>query len=92
MEATFQKISKGKTQERHFVLFNDCIVYARIVVRGTKRQYQFRDKLDLAMIVCDDQALNHSGFPADRTWHCSTAVVLFLLLSFPFLHCTLCLG
>jgi len=35
MEATFNKVSEGKVQERHFFLFNDMLVYVSTNVFGS---------------------------------------------------------
>jgi len=53
MEANLTYISKGKSQEMHFVLFNDSLIFGR-VLNKKKEQYQFKDKLDLALTVASD--------------------------------------
>jgi hypothetical protein len=70
MEGDFLKLSKGKNQERHFVLFNDIILYARIINKK-REQYQFKDKLDLKLTVASeildaDSMCNAITSPAQR--------------------------
>ena len=53
MEATFIKVSKGRAQERHFFLFDDVLVYAKILNRK-RDQFLFKDRLPLRIAVCMD--------------------------------------
>ena len=51
MESTMDKISKGKTQERHFYLFNDLILYGKeSVLKSTKIQCKGKIPLDSLLV------------------------------------------
>eukprot|EP01103_Thecamoeba_quadrilineata_P008750 TRINITY_DN18481_c0_g1_i1.p1 TRINITY_DN18481_c0_g1~~TRINITY_DN18481_c0_g1_i1.p1 ORF type:complete len:534 (-),score=108.77 TRINITY_DN18481_c0_g1_i1:206-1807(-) len=51
-EATFVKLSpKGKEQERHFFLFNDLILWAKMVDKG---RYHYRGEISIDLLLSSD--------------------------------------
>ena len=62
-EAVMDKISKGKTQERHFFLFSDLILYAsKSVLKSSKMQMKGKIPLDRLLVrdIMDNESLKNA--------------------------------
>ena len=53
MEATFNKVSDGKVQERHFFLFNDMLVYVSTNVFGSIKVLSYPTLFDFSLTIAN---------------------------------------